>query len=108
MTSESSTLMSQHCGLFGNNQMGNPNVAIIDLKDNQQLSFGDAKDIAMRWDGTDLDVLPLANNAVWKWGNGTLSFDMWWYGSAAANYILFDASGNDLIFMDAMPAEMEL
>ena len=63
---------------------------------------GTAGDVEIRWDGTDLDVLGAANNLIIKWGNGTNSFDQWWYGSAAANYISWDASANDLKFEDSV------
>jgi len=66
------------------------------LEDADLLLFGDASDVALRWDGTDLDWLALANNTVMKFGNGTESFDLWIYGSAVGNYLLFDASANSL------------
>lgn len=80
----------------------------IKLADNRSLFFGDAArndnpavgDVQFRWDGTDLDVLAAANNSVIKWGNGTNSFDQWFYGSSASNYLLWDASANDLIAQD--------
>lgn len=76
----------------------------LKLEDSVSLMFGtgaaagpgSAGDVEMRWDGTDFDVLPLANNAVFKFGNGTLSFDLWAYGSAAASYVLWDASADTL------------
>lgn len=84
----------------------------VSLLDSDILTFGAGsgaaiadRDVQMRWDGTDLDVLADANNTVWKWGNGTESFDMWWYGSAAANYLLWDASADDLIFQDSVSAK---
>lgn len=57
---------------------------------------GNAGDVELRWDATDLDLLAAANNTVFKIGNGTNSFDVWVYGSSASNYILWDASANTL------------
>lgn len=62
---------------------------------------GTAGDVEMRWDGTDFDILATANNTVFKFGNGTNSFDVWLYGSSTDNYVVWDASANDLIFQDS-------
>lgn len=53
---------------------------------------GSAGDLQVRWDGTDLDWLPTADDTVMKFGSGTLNFDVWIYGNAATDYVLFDAS----------------
>jgi len=69
------------------------------LADSCELQFGNtiaAPDIKMRWDGTDFDVLPSTDDYVWKWGNGTQSFDMWWYGNTVSNAMIFDAGLNQL------------
>lgn len=74
------------------------------LEDNCLLAFGtgagvgtgNTGDITMRWDATDLDVLASADDTVIKWGTGTNSFDMWWYGDVATAYMEFDASANQL------------
>jgi hypothetical protein len=84
------------------------------LKDNVDLWFGDGAgaddgtqgDVKIRWDGTDLDMLPTANNTVFKLGDGTTSFDLWLYGASAAAYILWDASANDLIFQDSVSLKL--
>ena len=68
------------------------------LEDDDILAFGDSQDVTISWDGTDLDILCAANNSVIKFGTGTLSFDIWIYGSAAGNNIIFDASENTLSF----------
>jgi len=70
------------------------------LKDADILYFGDAKDIQMRWDATDFDILPVADDTILKFGNGTLSFDLWWYGTAATNYVKFDAGDAKVYFED--------
>lgn len=68
----------------------------IRFLDSAKVGFGTGTginaDVDMRWDGTDLDVLALADDSVWKWGNGTNSFDMWWYGDTADDNVIFDAS----------------
>ena len=63
---------------------------------------GNAGDVEIRWDATDLDILAAANNSVIKIGNGTNSFDIWLYGSSANAYISFDASADDLKFEDSV------
>lgn len=70
------------------------------FRDNEEIRLGDSNDIQLRWDGTDLDLLAAADDTVFKIGNGTNSFDIWIYGNAATEYILWDASANDLVFQD--------
>jgi len=76
------------------------------LKDADILYFGDAKDIQVRWDATDLDILPVADDSVIKFGNGTLSLDLWVYGNTANDNIIFDASAKTLSF-DGVDVYME-
>jgi len=77
----------------------------LHLLDNAELGIGGATtadgDVVFKWDGTDLDVLPAAVTAIFKWGNGTNDFDMWWYGSAAGDYMLWDEGIAELTFVDA-------
>lgn len=68
----------------------------IGLQDSDELRFGDADDVVMRWDGTDFDILPAADDSVLKFGNGTLNFDIWMYGASASDNIILDASANTL------------
>ena len=87
------------------------NIAYLDgvdlwLKDADILYFGDEKDIQVRWDATDLDILPVADDSVIKFGNGTLSLDLWVYGNTANDNIIFDASANTLSF-DGVDIYME-
>mgnify|MGYP003132231195 CR=1 FL=1 len=70
----------------------------VRLGDNSDLVLGTGNDVRFTWDGTDLDVTAAADDAVIKWGTGTNSFDQWWYGGVAADYILWDASLGDLSF----------
>jgi hypothetical protein len=64
------------------------------VKDAGLLSFGDSDDVTVGWDGTDLDVLALADDSVLKIGNGTACFDLWLYGNIPTSYLLWDASAD--------------
>lgn len=72
----------------------------LQLKDNDMLVFGTGAgatgDVQIRWDGTDLDMLPTADDSVFKIGNGTLSFDTWIFGATANDYVEWDASASNL------------
>lgn len=66
------------------------------LTDSVSLNFGTSNDVDMRWDGTDFDILAAADDSIIKFGNGTNSFDVWIYGNAATDYVLWDASANKM------------
>jgi len=68
----------------------------LQLKDSDLLSFGDGDDVTISWDGTDLDILAAADDSVLKFGNGTNSFDVWFYGDTASDTMIFDASAKEL------------
>ena len=70
----------------------------VKLGDNSDLVLGTGNDVRFTWDGTDLDVTAAADDAVIKWGTGTNSFDQWWYGGVAADYVLWDASASEMSF----------
>lgn len=76
------------------------------LTDSVSLNFGTSNDVDIRWDGTDLDILALADDSIIKFGNGTNSFDIWIYGNTATEYILWDASADDLIFQDSVSLKL--
>lgn len=91
-----------------------PNGSHVKAVDNSALRFGDGSggatdptswDASIRWDGTDLDVLANADDSVLKFGNGTESWDVWFYGNTATEYIVWDASADDLIFQDNVSAK---
>ena len=67
---------------------------------------GNAGDVEIRWDATDLDVLAAADDTVWKWGNGTNSFDIWTYGNTASDYMLWDASASKLSLVGAAQVDL--
>ena len=64
--------------------------------DSQSIIFGTGSDVDMRWDGTDFDILPAVDDSVLKFGNGTLSFDIWIYGATSSDTFVFDASAKTL------------
>lgn len=73
----------------------------LHLQDSDELRLGAGTDVTMAWDGTDLDILAAADDSVIKFGNGTKSFDIWFYGNVAADYVLWDASASQLSFLGA-------
>lgn len=77
----------------------------LQFKDNDYLVLGTgagaAGDVNLVWDATDLHMNAAANNTVFNIGDGTTSFDIKTFGSAAANYMLWDASDNSLEFTGA-------
>jgi len=78
----------------------------LSLEDSDHLYLGDDNDIDIRWDGTDLDILPLADDEIIKFGNGTLSFDIWWYGDTADDNVIFDAGAKKVNF-DGVDLQLE-
>lgn len=66
------------------------------FQDSVSAIFGTGLDAELRWDGTDLDLLAVADDQVFKLGNGTNSWDVWLYGNTSADYLLSDASANNL------------
>lgn len=61
------------------------------IHDVEKMYFGDAKDVSVSWNGTNLAVLPVADNVgVFQIGNGTLSMDFQVFGLTAADYMLWD------------------
>src|SRR3990167_2896993 len=85
------------------------------LKDNVSLWFGngtseddgDLGDVEIRWDGTDLDILPAANNSILKIGADAKAFDLWLYGNSSNAYISWDASADDFKFEDSVSLKFE-
>jgi len=64
--------------------------------DSVVVGFGDADDVTMKWDGTNLDVLAAADDSQIYFGDGTSSFDIRFYGNAAADFMEWDASASAL------------
>ncbi len=72
------------------------------LLDQEALFFGDGAannaDMRLFFDGTDLVMLPIVSDGPeFAIGDGTTLLDQSWYGTAAGNYLRFDASANELI-----------
>jgi len=71
--------------------------------DQERFFFGDAKDVSVEWDETNLVWLPVADNiGVFMIGNGTLSMDFQVFGLTAASYMLWDNSANTLDIISAL------
>jgi uncharacterized membrane protein YeaQ/YmgE (transglycosylase-associated protein family) len=68
----------------------------VQLEDADILSFGDADDITMCWDGTDFDILAAADASIIKFGNGTNDFDIWIY--AGSNTVVFNEGDSEVVF----------
>lgn len=66
------------------------------VKDNVKLGYGDDDDVTIDWDGSELNVLPAADDTVINFGDGTLSCDLKWFGATASDYLSLDASTNEL------------
>src|SRR3990167_1334837 len=64
------------------------------FNDSALLVFGTGSDVTMRWDGTDFDILSVADDGIIKFGTGTNSFDLWIYGNIATAYLDTDASAS--------------
>lgn len=76
----------------------------LQFKDSDYLVFGTGAgatgDAQIAWDGTDLDVMPTADDSVFNFGNGTLNWDVYLYAQTASTYVMWDASYDTLYFTD--------
>lgn len=70
--------------------------ADLNLNDSDHLYFGDGNDVDMRWDGTDFDILAGSDDYVIKFGTGTNSFDIHFFGDSAAKHTVIDASDDSI------------
>jgi len=66
------------------------------FKDSSILNFGTDKDVALQFDGTKWTIVPLADDTLAEYGNGTLSLDRKWYGNIPTAYEELDASLSQL------------
>jgi len=67
------------------------------FKDNAELYFGDSKDVSLAWNGSVLEILPVADDTGYvAIGNGALNMDLVSYGTTGANYVQVDAGLNYL------------
>ena len=70
------------------------------FNDNAKITIGTGSDVVIAWDATDLDITAAADDSVIKFGTGTNSFDLWFYGNAAGTYWSWDASADSMKFED--------
>ena len=67
------------------------------FNDSAPLTFGDADDVSVKWDGSNLLVLPVADDTgIFKIGNGTLDMDVRVTLGAAGDYVEFDVGNKAL------------
>jgi hypothetical protein len=72
-------------------------ISFAKFKDDAALSFGDAKDVGISWNGTNLAILPLVDDTgAINVGNGTKDMDVKVFLGTAAKYALFDV-GNSCV-----------
>jgi len=76
------------------------------LLDADNITFGDSQDAILQWDATILSLTALADDQVFKIGNGTNSWDIWFYGNTANDNVIFDASAN-LFQLDGIDLYLE-
>lgn len=77
------------------------------LMDDDILIFGDADDVEITWAvGGGLNFTCVADDSVIKFGDGTESFDIWFYGNTAGDNIIFNASDNIMNF-DGIDLQLE-
>jgi len=70
------------------------------VSDSDSLKFGDAEDVALSWDGTNLNILPVADDTgSIIFGDGTTDMDVKVILSATTKYALFDV-GNALLQLE--------
>ena len=73
------------------------------ILDVENFYFGDAKDVRVSWDETNLVFLPVTDNTgVFMIGNGTLSMDFQVFGATVAEYMLYDNSATTLDIVSAL------
>lgn len=68
----------------------------IALGDNDSLEFGDAADMSITWNATNLAIIPATDNTgEIQFGNdGTKSMDVRFYGATASYNVLWDMNGD--------------
>ena len=70
----------------------------IRVADSKRIAFGDAQDVYLTWDGTNLTMLPLTDDTgAFHIGNGTVDFDVKVFLGTATAYVLFDVGLASLI-----------
>lgn len=68
--------------------------------DSVPVQFGNAKDAAFNWDGTNLQLLPVADDTgAFNIGDGTTDMDVKIFMNTSAKYVLFDQSLSAVTFV---------
>ena len=85
--------------------VGNVRVTFDDvdlmLGDNDILQLGDAADVAIKWNATNLQILPVADDTgAIHIGDGTTDMDLKWFGSTTAKYVEFNVGDVVVNFED--------
>jgi len=89
-------ILSGAAGLVMNGTAG------ISLGDDVKLSFGASSDITIDWNAAGgLDVLQAAANSMISLGVDNAGIDVKFFGDTASSYMLWDQSGDELIFEGA-------
>jgi len=75
-------------GVGGVEQLDIADTQSLRFGDNEVLYFGDAFDVGIKWNGSNLLVLPVADHTGQILiGNGVLSMDVKAFGSSSGNYV---------------------
>jgi len=71
------------------------------LGDTDDLTFGAGIDITLDWDNTNTKMtsVPIADDTVWEWGNGTLNIDMKFMSETTDDYLVWDPSAEALAYV---------
>ncbi|MHC4620393.1 MAG: autotransporter outer membrane beta-barrel domain-containing protein, partial [Planctomycetota bacterium] len=72
----------------------------LTLQDDDILNFGDSDDVAIYWDQTKLNIIPVADDTVLQLGAAATAFDVTWQSGTSGDYITFDASTNRVEVVD--------
>jgi len=76
------------------------------LQDDDVLYFGNDLDFSMKWDGTNLEILPVSDNAgSINIGDGETDVDLKVFLGASSDYVLFDVSEGRI---DVFSAELRM
>lgn len=51
---------------------------------------------SQQFEDSPLNIVPITDDSVVKFGNGTINYDVWMYGNTATDYMLWDASAGTL------------
>jgi len=78
-----------------------PSDSQLEFDDNVLLAFGDDDDVTIKWNGSNLEILPLTDDAGKVCiGDGTTDMDFKWFGGTAAKYVQFDVGEAKVILDD--------